>query len=238
MNIGVHRFFWIRVSGALGYNPRSGIAGSKCSSSFSFLRKFQNVLYSGCTSLHSPQQCTRVPFSPQLLQHLLFVDLVMMSILTGVKWYFIVPLICISLMASDAKYPFIYLWAICMSSLEKCLFKSFFYFLNGLFVLLEWSPVSSLYILEIKTLSEISLANMFSHIVGSVFILMLFYLAVQKLFILMKSCLFILSFMTLALGDISVKILLHEISEIFLPMFSSITLMVSLLIFKSFIYLP
>ena len=98
--------------------------------------------------------------------------------------------------------------------------------------------MSSSYILEIRPLSEVSLANMFSHIVGSVFILMLFYLAVQKLFILMKSGLFILSFMTLALGDISVKILLHEISEIFLPMFSSITLMVSLLIFKSFIYLP
>ena len=87
--------------------------------------------------------------------------------------------------------------------------------------------MSSLYILEIKLLSEVSLANMFSHTIGSLFILMLFYLAMQKLFILMRSHLFILSFMSLALGDISVKILLHEISEIFLPMFSSMTLMVS-----------
>ena len=71
--------------------------------------------------------------------------------------------------------------------------------------------------------------------VGYVFILMLFSLAVQKLFILMKSYLFILSFMSLALGDISVKILLCGISEIFLPMFSSRTLIVSRLIFKSFI---
>ena len=101
-----------------------------------------------------------------------------------------------------------------MSSLEKCLFKSFFYFLNGLFVLLEWSPVSSLYILEIKTLSEISLANMFSHIVGSVFILMLFSLAMQKLFNLMKSHLFIFSFMSLALGDISMKMLLLSLIHI------------------------
>ena len=76
--------------------------------------------------------------------------------------------------------------------------------------------MSSLYILEIKPLSEVSLANMFSHMVGSLFILMLFSLAMQKLFILMRSYLFILSFMSLALGDISVKILLHEISEIFL----------------------
>ena len=76
--------------------------------------------------------------------------------------------------------------------------------------------MSSLYISEIKLLCEVSLANMFSHMVGSLFILMLFSLAIQKLFILMRSHLFIPSFMSLALGDISVKILLREISEIFL----------------------
>ena len=84
-----------------------------------------------------------------------------------------------------------------------------------------------LYILEIKPLSEVSLENLFAHIIGSLFILMLFSLAMQKLFILMRSHFFILSFMSLVLGDISVKILLHGISEIFLPMFSSRTLMVS-----------
>ena len=87
--------------------------------------------------------------------------------------------------------------------------------------------MSSLYILEIRPLSEVSLANMFSHTVGSLFILMLFSLAMQKLFILMRSHLFILSFMSLALGDISVKILLRGISEIFLPTFYSRTFMVS-----------
>ena len=87
--------------------------------------------------------------------------------------------------------------------------------------------MSSLYILEITPLSEVSLANMFSHVVGSLFILMLFSLAVQRLFILMRSHFFILSFMSLALGDITVKILLHVISEIFLPMFCSGTFMVS-----------
>ena len=78
-----------------------------------------------------------------------------------------------------------------------------------LFVFLEWSPVSSLYILDIRPLSEVSLANMFSHMVGSLFILMLFSLAMQKLLILMRSHLFILSFMSLALGDVSVRMLLH-----------------------------
>ena len=97
--------------------------------------------------------------------------------------------------------------------------------------------MSSLYILEIRPLSEVSLANMFSHTVGSLFILMLFSLAMQKLYNLMRSHLFFLSFMSLALGDMSVKMLLRGMSEIFLAMFSSRTFMMLRVIFKSFIHL-
>ena len=106
-NIGVHRFFWIGVSGFLGYNPSSDIARSKGSSIFSFLRKSHAVFHNGCTSLHFRQWYTRVPFSPSPCKHLWLVDLFMMDILTGVKWFLIVVLICISLMASDAEYPFV-----------------------------------------------------------------------------------------------------------------------------------
>ena len=90
----------------LGYSPSSGIARPKGSDIFSFLKKvFHTVFHRDFTSLHSQQQCTGVPFSPQSCQHL-FVDLFMIAILTGVKWYPIVVLICISLMASDAEAPF------------------------------------------------------------------------------------------------------------------------------------
>ena len=97
--------------------------------------------------------------------------------------------------------------------------------------------MSSLYILEIRSLSEVSLENMFSHTIGSLFIFMLVSLALQKLFILMRSHLFILSFMSLALGDMSVRMLLRGMCEIFLPMFSSQIFMVLQFIFKSFIHL-
>ena len=151
------------------YTPRSGIAASCANSKFSFLRNLQALFHRGCTNLCSHHQCRRIPFSLHPLLHLLFVDFFVMVILTGVRRYLIVILICVSLITSNGEHLFMCLLAICMSPSEKCLFSSSAHFPIGFLIFLLLSYVSCG--LFWKSSRVASIANTFPRAIGCLFVL-------------------------------------------------------------------
>ena len=101
------------------------------SPTLSFVRNLYTIFHSSHINIHSHQQCRRVPFSPHPCQYLLFWAFLTIAILTYVKQYLIVVLVCISLMISNVEHLFMYPLVICMSSLEKCLLRSSAHFKIG-----------------------------------------------------------------------------------------------------------
>ena len=156
-----------------------------------YLRNFHTVLH-GCTSSHPLWPHRRFSFSPHPLQHLLFVDFLMMAVSISVRRYLVV-LTCISLMVSDDEPLFMLLYPCLLQKNVYWVFCPFSSWGVWFFVVVEL--MSCLYVLEIKSFLVASFANIFSQSIGCIFVLLMAFFVAQKLVVwLGPICLFLLLF--------------------------------------------
>jgi hypothetical protein len=136
---------FLHLGASSGYMPRNDIAGSSVNTMSNFLTNCQIDFQIGHTSLQSHQQWRSVPLSPHPHQHQLSPELLILAILTGMRWNLRVVLICIFLVTNDVEFIFRCFSAIHYSTVENSLF-SFYPFLIVLFGFLESIFLSFLYI--------------------------------------------------------------------------------------------
>ena len=182
---------WTSGSSQFMYCWSSGTTGSYGSSISSFLRNPHTVLHSGRTNLHFHWQCLGIPFSPHSLQHLLFVHFLIATILTVVRWYLIMVLICIPLIMRGVEHLFMCLLAICMSSSEKCLFSSLAHFLIGHLFFWNWAAWAACIFLRLNLFQLLHLL-LFS---PNLFTLLIVYFTVQNVWSSIRYHFFLILFL-------------------------------------------